>query len=139
MIACLTFMPQQTYLTPNSVLFWLVGLLAIGIIFIGARFIISPLTAARDFGVPASETETFTYLWTKGTRDIVSGLFVIVLLGLRVPSGVLAAFLFIASLIPSGDMLNVYANERRKNVPALMIHGGTALFMCVLASLILRL
>ncbi|SPF31988.1 conserved membrane hypothetical protein [Candidatus Sulfopaludibacter sp. SbA4] len=131
-------MPQQTYLTPGSILFWLTGLLAIGIIFIGARFIIAPLPAARDFGVPAPETKTRTYLWTKGTRDIVSGLFVMVLPGLKVASGVLAVFLFVASLIPFGDMLNVWASVRRKNVPALVIHGGTGLFMCVLASLILR-
>lgn len=131
-------MPQQTHLTPNYLLFWLTGLLAIGIIVIGARFIIAPLPAARDFGVPAPETKTFTYLWTKGTRDIVSGLFVIVLLTLRVTSSVLASFLFVASLIPFGDMLNVWASVKGKNVPALMIHGGTAMFMCVLAFFILR-
>jgi hypothetical protein len=113
-------------------------LIAVGIIFIGARFIVAPLPAARDFGVPASETDKFTYLWTKGTRDIVSGLFVMVLLWLKVTAGVLAAFLFIASLIPFGDMLNVYAHVRGRNVPALMIHGGTALLLCVLAALLLR-
>jgi hypothetical protein len=129
----------QTYLTASSVLFWLTGLLAVGIIFIGARFIVAPLPAARDFGVPVPETKTFTYLWTKGTRDIVSGLFVVVLLGLKVSLGVLAAFLYVASLIPFGDMLNVWASVRGKNVPALMIHGGTCVFMCVLAFLILRL
>jgi len=88
--------------------------------------------------VPASETERFTYLWTKGTRDIVSGLLVIGLLWLKVSSSVLAAFLFIASLIPFGDLLNVYAQVRTRNVAALAIHGGTALFMCVLAVLVLR-
>jgi hypothetical protein len=114
----------QTYLTPGSVLFWLTGLLAAGIIFIGARLIVAPLPAARDFGVPAPETKTFTYLWTKGTRDIVSGLLVVVLLGLKVAPGVVAAFLFVASLIPFGDMLNVWASVRGKNVPALVTHGG---------------
>jgi hypothetical protein len=131
-------MLQQTYLTANSVLFWLVVLIAVGIIFIGARFIVAPRRAARDFGVPASESEQLTYLWTKGTRDIVSGLLLIGLLWLRVSSAVLAAFLFIASLIPFGDMLNVYSHVRRRNLPALLIHGGTALFMCVLATLLLR-
>jgi hypothetical protein len=131
-------MPDQTYLTTNSALFWLVALIAIGIIFIGARFILAPLPAARDFGVPASETDKFTYLWTKGTRDIVSGLLVIGLLWLQVSSAVLAAFLFIASLIPLGDLVNVYAHVRTRNLPALLIHGGTALFMCVLAVLLLR-
>jgi hypothetical protein len=119
-------------------LFWLVGLIAIGIIFIGVPFTFAPLPAARDFGVPASQREQFTYLWTKGTSDIVSGLLVIGFLWLRVSSGVLAAFLFIASLIPFGDMLNVYAHVRRRSLPARLIHGGTALFMCVLAALLLR-
>jgi hypothetical protein len=131
-------MPQDTYLTANSVLFWLIALIAAGIIFIGALFIVAPVPAARDFGVPAPETEQSTYLWPKGTRDIVSGLLVIGLLWLKVSSVVLAAFLFIASLIPVGDLLNVYAHVRTRNVPALMIHGGTAVFMCVLAALLLR-
>lgn len=131
-------MPQDTYLTADSVLFWLVALIAIGIIFIGARFIVTPLPAARDFGVRATETEKFTYMWAKGTRDIVSGLLVIGLLWLKVGSGVLAAFLFIASLIPFGNLLNVYVHVRAGNIRALMIHGGTAVFMCVLASFLLR-
>ena len=130
-------MPQYTYLTANSILFWLIALIAAGIIFIGARFIVAPLPAARDFGVPASEIDNSTYLWTKGTRDIVSGLLVIGLLWLKVSSAVLAAFLFIASLIPFGDLLNVYVHVKTRNVPALAIHGGTALFMCVLAGLLL--
>jgi hypothetical protein len=131
-------MQQYSYLTADSVLFWLITLIAVGIIFIGARFIVSPLPAARDFGVPASETEQSTYLWTKGTRDIVSGLLVIGLLWLKASSAVLAAFLFIASLIPFGDLLNVYAHVRTKNAMALAIHGGTAVFMCLLAALVLR-
>src|SRR5579862_8392816 len=108
-------MQQQDYLTAHSVLFWLIAIIAIGIIFIGARFIASPLPAARDFGVPASGTKDVTYLWTKGTRDIVSGLLVIGLLALRVSPGVLAAFLFIAALIPFGDLANVYAHARPRN------------------------
>jgi Domain of unknown function (DUF4267) len=131
-------MQPQTYLTVTSVLFWLVALIAAGIIFIGARFIVAPLPAAKGFGVPASKTEQSTYLWTKGTRDIVSGLLVIGLLWLKVSVGVLAAFLFIASLIPFGDLLNVYAHVGTKNVPALAIHGGTAVVMCVLAALVLH-
>lgn len=131
-------MQSQMYLTTHSVIFWLIALIAMGIIFIGVRFIVAPRLAARDFGVPTSETEKFTYLWTKGTRDIVSGLLLAGLLWLRVSSTVIAVFLFIASLIPIGDLLNVYANVRTRNVPALMIHGGTALYMCVLAAILLR-
>ncbi len=130
-------MPQHNCLAMDSVLFWLVASIAIGIIFIGARFIVAPLLAAKDFGVPAAQAEKFTYLWAKGTRDIVSGLLVIGLLWLKVSSSVLAAFLFIAALIPFGDLLNVYANVKTRNVAALIIHGGTALFMCALAAFLL--
>jgi hypothetical protein len=131
-------MIQDTYLKANSVLFWLVALLAVGIIFIGARFIVAPLAGADGFGVPADGTQTPAYLWAKGTRDIVSGLFLIVFLWLKVSRRVFAALIFVASLIPLGDMLNVYMNIGVRNVSALLIHGGTALFMLILATLLLR-
>ena len=85
-------MPQDTYLTANSTLFWLTALIAAGIIFIGARFIVAPIPA----------------------------------------------FLAIAALIQIGDLLKVYAHVQTRNVPALMIHGGTPVFMCVLAAILLR-
>ncbi len=131
-------MPQHDYLAPNSVLFWLVAAIVIGIIFIGGRFILAPVPAARDFGVPAKEAEKFAYLRAKGTRDIVSGLLLAGLLWTKVSPGVVSVFLLIASLIPFGDLLNVYANVGTRNFPALMIHGGTALFMWALAVIIFR-
>jgi hypothetical protein len=131
-------MPQDNHLAPNSVLFWLVASIVIAIILIGARFIVTPLPAARDFGVPAIETEKFAYLRAKGTRDIVSGLLLAGLLWMKVSPGVVAVFLLIASLIPLGDLLNVYANSGTRHFPPLMIHGGTALFMCVLAVLVIK-
>ena len=131
-------MTQNDTLKVNTILFWLVALLAAGIIFIGVRFIVAPLVGASGFGVPVAENQTFTYLWAKGTRDIASGLFLIVFLWLKVSRRVLAAFTFVAALIPIGDALNVYASIGTSNVTALMIHGGTALFMIILATSMLR-
>ena len=131
-------MTRNDYLKAHSILFWLVALIAAGIIFIGARFIVSPLVGATGFGVPVAESQTFTYLWAKGTRDIVCGLFLLAFLWLKVSRRVLAAFIFVASLIPIGDTLNVYANVGGSNLAALMIHGGTALFMIILATFLLR-
>jgi len=128
-------MPQHNYLTDNMLLFWPVAFIAIGIIYIGLRFLVSPLPAARDFGVPASEK---AYPWTKGTRDIVSGLLIVGLLWLKASLLVMGAFILIAALIPVGDFLNVYANVKTRNIPALLIHGGTAVFMCILGILLLR-
>lgn len=126
------------HLTAHSILFWLVLLIGLGIIFIGARFLVTPRRAARDFGVPAGDGERSTYLWAKGTRDIVSGLIAIGLLCLQVSPVVLAVFIFIASLIPCGDLLNVYAQIRTSNRAALFIHGGTALSMWLIAAFLLR-
>lgn len=130
-------MTHDNYLKANTTLFWLVALIAAGIIFIGIRFIVAPLVGANGFGVPVEENQTFAYLWAKGTRDIVSGLFLIVFLWLKVSRRVLAAFIFVASLVPIGDALNIYANVGANNVSALMIHGGTALFMIILATFLL--
>ncbi len=131
-------MPQNSQLIAGSALFWLVLLIGVGIIFIGTRFFVAPLRAASDFGVPVRPNGESTYLWAKGTRDIVSGLITIGLLWLRVRPEVLAVFLFTASLIPLGDLLNVYAHSTPRNVTAIFIHGGTALFMWVLGLLLLR-
>jgi hypothetical protein len=79
------------HLPTKSLLFWLVVLPAVGIIFIGARFIVAPLVGAEGFGVPVNSTDTYAYLWAKGTRDIVSGLFLIVFLWLKVNRRVLSA------------------------------------------------
>jgi hypothetical protein len=125
-------------LTGNSVLFWLVVLSAIGIIFIGARFLAAPLVAAEGFGVPADGTRSFAYLWAKGIRDIVSGLLGIVLLWLGVSRRVLAAFIAVVALIPIGDFINVYLSAGGNNPMALLIHGGTAVFMLALAAFLRR-
>src|SRR5215471_20277373 len=127
-------MDPKTHLTPKAVSFWLVILIAVGIIFIGMRFLVMPLPAAAAFGVPAEGTGTLAYLWAKGTRDIVSGLLVIALLWLPVGRRVLAAFLAVATLIPIGDFINVYLNVGANNPMALAIHSGTALFMLILAA-----
>jgi len=117
----------------RSVLFWLVALIAVGIIVIGARFLLVPLPAAAAFGVPADGAHTLAYLWAKGTRDIVSGLLLIALVRIGAGRRVVAVFMAVAALIPVGDFLNVYANEGVGNPVALTIHGGTAVSMLILA------
>ena len=131
-------MPDIESLKPSSVLFWLAALLGVGIIVIGVRFLFVPLSAARDFGAPVYGSSTFAYLWAKGSRDVVLGLLMISLLGLGVRRVVLATFIFVATLVPIADFVNVYINFHSARLYALMVHGGTAIFMLILASLILR-
>jgi len=85
-------MSAKDRLRPNSVLFWLTGLIAVGIIFIGIRFVFDPLRAALDFGVPAYGSPTLAYFWTKGSRDIVAGLLLASLLWLGVGRAGTATF-----------------------------------------------
>ena len=60
--------------------FYLSGVIAIGIIFIGCRFLLAPSTAAAAYGVPAgAEPRSRAYLSAKGIRDIASGLFAAIL------------------------------------------------------------
>ena len=61
--------------------FYLSGVIAIGIILIGCRFLLAPSTAAAGYGVPASvEPHSRAYLSAKGIRDIASGLFIAILM-----------------------------------------------------------
>ena len=51
--------------------FYLSGVIAIAIIFIGCRFLLAPATAAAAYGVPAGvEPHWRAYLSAKGIRDM---------------------------------------------------------------------
>ena len=115
------------------------GLIAVGIIFIGLRFLWDPAAASRDFGIPNSPSPStgFTaWLAVKGSRDIVSGLFVFLLMASG-PQRLLGEFLLVASLIAWGDMVTVLRAGGSK-AAAFGIHGLTALvIVAVGASLII--
>jgi hypothetical protein len=60
--------------------FYLSGVIAIAIIFIGCRFLLASSTAAAAYGVPAgAKPHLRAYLSAKGIRDIASGLFAAIL------------------------------------------------------------
>ena len=111
---------------------WLSGLIGVGIIFIGLRFLINPAAGAAAFGVPVPASDAYAYLRAKGTRDLVSGLFVFafLLFGWYRPLSIL---LSIATLIPAGDFLMVRAYARSGSKIPLFFHGGTALYMAAVA------
>jgi hypothetical protein len=126
--------PPEAPLNGRSILFWFALLIALGIIFIGARFLFQPLTAATEFGVPARGSPSFAYLWAKGTRDIVSGLLLLAFLGVHAGRRLVAVFLAVAALIPLGDFVNVALNEGTRHAGALVVHGSTFVTMVILAA-----
>ena len=106
----------------------LAGLIAVGIVFIGSRFLWDPAVASRDFGIPNSpspSTGLIGWLAVKGVRDIVSGFFVFLLM-VSGPPRLLGEFLIVASLIAIGDAAIVLRSGGSRTV-AFGIHGLTAL------------
>ncbi len=110
------------------------GVIGVGIIFLGARFLLAPRSAAAGYGVPVEPATALTpggtpypWLYVKGLRDIASGLFLWILLLNGVPQ-LLGAFMAAATLIPVGDALIVLRSGGTR-AAAFGIHGVTALVM----------
>jgi hypothetical protein len=110
---------------------------ALGIIFIGSRFLWAPRAAATGFGIGlgANDGDVGAYLSVKAVRDIASGLFVLLLLVSR-QTHLLGWFMLIATIIPISDAATVLRHHGPKGI-ALGVHGATALFMLVTAALLL--
>lgn len=124
-------------MTAIAIGYTLAGLIAAGIIFIGARFIVAPRVAAAGYGVlPDSEqTSVHAYLRAKGVRDIASGLFVIVLM-VGGATHLLGWLILAAPIIPIADATIVLRNGGAKSI-ALGVHGGTAVVMLITSALLL--
>ena len=101
------------------------GVIGVGIILIGARFLLAPRAAAAAFGIPADSPSP--WLSVKGVRDIASGIFIGILLADRAPH-LLGAFLVAACIIPVGDAVIVLRSGGTR-AAAFGIHGATAAVM----------
>ena len=104
------------------------GLIAAAIMFLGARFWLAPAAASGGFGIadsPALSKGFTAWLSVKGTRDIASGIFVIILMT-NGSSRVLGEFLLAASLIAFGDMVTVLRSGGSRAL-AFGMHGLTGL------------
>ncbi len=104
------------------------GLIALAILFLGARFWLAPATAAAAFGIADSPPPSIgltAWLSVKGTRDIAAGLFVILLIANASPR-LLGEFMLVASLIAFGDMTTVLRSGGSRAL-AFGMHGLTGL------------
>src|SRR5215469_13988338 len=115
--------------------FYLSGVIAAGIIFIGCRFMLAPSTAAAAYGVSVgAEPHSRAYLFAKGIRDIASGLFAAMLIAYG-SAHALGWFMLIATLIPIADAVIVYQGGSR--TIAFGVHGATAVVMLIISGLLL--
>ncbi|OBJ06160.1 hypothetical protein A5624_01560 [Mycobacterium sp. 1482292.6] len=115
----------------------LAGLLAAGIVFIGARFLVSPRVAAAGYGVLPDLDQPFAgaYLSVKGIRDIATGLFVIILLAAGA-THLVGWVMLAATIIPLADASIVLRNGGSRSV-AWGVHGVTAAVMVITSALLI--
>ena len=120
-----------------TIAYSLAGLIAAGIIFIGARFIVAPRVAAAGYGVQPDlgQPSTGAYLSVKGVRDIASGLFVFILMASGA-THLLGWAILAATIIPLADATIVLGNGGPKAI-AWGVHGLTAAVMLITAALLL--
>lgn len=123
---------QQIYpWGPRSVSFWLTASVAVGIIFLGIRFMVSPYAGADGFGIPLPPaSHAAAYGWIKGIRDIYAGATVLIFLLLRKPLAA-AISLGVAIIIPVSDCITVLSFNGSKDITHLLIHGVTAVYMMI--------
>jgi hypothetical protein len=122
---------DSSVLNWNSLLFWCTLVIPVGIIVIGINFILNPVGASTAFGIPIHDPAAFPYMWTKGIRDIFSGLVVLTFL-LKGDRRTTAILLSIAILIAFGDGLVIL--KHRGFAPPIYMHWGTALYMAIVAA-----
>ena len=126
-------------MTATAIAYSLAGLIAAGIVFIGARFIVAPRVAAAGYGVhpDLGQPSASAYLSVKGVRDIASGLFVFILMAAGA-THLLGWVILAATIIPLADAAIVIGNGGSKAI-ALGVHGVTAVVMLVTSALLLAL
>jgi hypothetical protein len=119
----------------KSVSFWSVLIIAVGIIFIGVRFIIQPDVGAVGYGIPFENSNDAAYGRIKGIRDIFSGVVLLPLLWMRMRKAV--AWVFTAAiLVPACDFLIILSYNGGSDLSHLLIHGITAVVMLIISVLL---
>ena len=124
-------------MTTTTIAYTLAGLIAAGIIFVGARFIVAPRAAAAGYGVQPDlgQRSAGAYLSVKGVRDIASGLFVLILMAADATQ-LLGWVILAATIIPLADAAIVLGNGGPKSI-AWGVHGLTAAIMVMTSALLL--
>lgn len=119
----------------KSVSFWSVLLIALGIIYIGIRFIIQPDAGALGYGIPFETVHDAAYGKIKGIRDIFSGVVLLPLLWMKMRKAV--AWVFTAAIIvPAFDFLIILSYNGSSDISHLLIHGVTAVVMVITSVLL---
>lgn len=114
----------------RSLSYWITLTLALGIIYIGVRFILQPQTGAHGFGIDFINVHDEVYGQIKGIRDVFSGLVLLPLLWFKMRKA--TAIVFTATIVvPAFDFLIILFYNGPNDISHLLIHGVTAVIMIV--------
>jgi len=103
-------------------------------IFLGARFFISPNVATAGYGIHYNAQGDYSFHYIKGIRDIFSGLVICAFVLLR-ERRALGVTLLAGTIIPLTDMLIVFSKNYNGVVQA--IPHVVATLICVVFGIIL--
>src|SRR5688572_27050308 len=109
-------------------------LTGLGMLFIGARFLLSPETAETGYGIQFNEPGDYSFHYIKGIRDIFSGLLMCIFVLLK-EKRALAITLLAGAIIPIADMLIVLTksyNSIQQAIPHVI-----AIVICFVLGIIL--
>lgn len=88
----------------------IVFLTGLGMIFIGARFLLSPEIAEAGYGIHFKEQGDYSFHYIKGIRDIFTGLILCILVLSRQIKA-LGIILLVGTIIPIVDMIIVLSKD----------------------------
>ncbi|SHH65050.1 Cupin domain protein [Chryseobacterium oranimense] len=118
----------------KNILIAVAFLTGLGLIFIGARFLISPEAAEMSYGIHFNEQDDYSFHYIKGIRDLFSGLLIGVFV-LSKQTKALAVTLLLGTIIPTVDMLIVLNKDYTGIIQA--IPHIVAIIVCFLSGIIL--
>ncbi|MBA2938623.1 DUF4267 domain-containing protein [Paenibacillus sp. CGMCC 1.16610] len=119
----------------KSVSFWLVGVVTLLMLFLGAKGFMTPEAAIRDFGLPLHDVTDKYLVHIKADRDLFIGIFLLALMVLRMRKAMLVVMLT-SIIMPVIDAILVITNAVDKT-PS-WIHIVTAVYGLVVGWMLYR-
>lgn len=122
----------------GSVLFWISGVLAVAVFFVGLFALVAPVPGSASFGSPvidAGNTQGLAWVRLMGVRDIGLALILLGLMAVKARR-IAGLMLLLVLIIPIVDCTTViHALGITYHV---LVHGGSAVLMLVLGVLLVR-
>lgn len=128
---------QDPRLSPRSLPYVLVALLAAFLLFLAVRALFDPIGAAHGFGIDLAAPADAFYMHVKADRDLALAAILLALMLDRRPRA-LALFVAAACIAPVCDGLLVALDPRGSAGYALGVHGSAVAYGVVTAALLWR-